>query len=120
MATISISFDTEDKDIEVSIDGKKLDDVTGVQIYRPYVYSTYEANDKDADDVYCCEITTLSQDEESGIKTLTRVVASESKTGKELEAEPMEDCPAFKAVAKVVDDLGTDVAEYVGSYFSDK
>lgn len=91
MAKINIEFDTVSKDMSAVIDGKKLENVHGASFYN---YGGYGGGDD-----FSCEICTCQRDEENGMATHTRVVASESIDGKKLEDYLVnEDIPEFKIV----------------------
>lgn len=73
MAKILVEFDTVEKTLSASIDGKAVADVYGVSLYRGWA---------DDDDVvpYRCELTTRSEDDTNKLCRYTSVVASDGTT----------------------------------------
>lgn len=76
MAKISIEFDTKTKELTAAIDGKAVANVVSVQMYPSW----------DDDDEFRCVITTAAEDEETDIKSITNLVASETPQAKTLIA----------------------------------
>lgn len=114
MAKINIEFDTVSKDMSATIDGKTLDNVHGASFYN------YGMGDD-----FSCEICTCQRDEENGMSTHTRVIASESIDGKKLNDFLVnEDIPGFKIIqtegvkaaekTKKIDVVNKSVAAYFG------
>lgn len=69
MAKVNVEFDTVSKALAVTMDGKPMDNVVGVNLYRSY----------DDDDEYSCSVQMLNQDEVADTRTMTCVYASEGK-----------------------------------------
>ena len=72
MAKVSVEFDTVEKTLSCSIDGKAVDNVHYVSMSHGYM------NEED----FTCSITTMMHDEAEDIKTYTQLIASESKDSK--------------------------------------
>lgn len=91
MAKIRVEFDTVDKTLTATVDGKAVADVYGVSIYRGYCCGP----DGDADDMpYRCELTTLSENEDDKTEYWTRVTAAEGSGELVPAAEPKPDVSA--------------------------
>ncbi len=84
MATVTVSFDTKEKTLTVQMDGEVVNDLQEVVFYK-----AYEGDD------YRCSIATMSEDEDEGVRTMTRLSASEA--------------------GLVPSTLGVDVANYLGA-----
>lgn len=78
MAKVTINVDTESDQLEVSIDGKLVENVSSVCIYMQPEW--YDPTDMELN---MC-ITTYKEDEESGLKTVTNLTAKDTKEGKKL------------------------------------
>lgn len=68
MAKISVNFDTVDKTIKVSLDGKPVENVQCVRFDASYM--------EDEDEFNCC-ITTMTKDETNDMRSYTQLMASE-------------------------------------------
>jgi hypothetical protein len=68
MASIVVHFDTVTKEMSVAIDGKSVDNVRGIDIYPSW----------DDPDAYRCAISTLAEDEDNDMKTMTTLIASQT------------------------------------------
>lgn len=68
MSIISAEFDTKEKSLKVSIDGKEVKNISSVECYKTYM----------DDDSFGISVNSFSSNEESGISTITRIVASKS------------------------------------------
>lgn len=88
MAKISCEFDTKEKTLAVTIDGKAVDNVYGVNLAKGY---------SDESGFYC-DVMTLSEDKENDIRTMTRLMASESKDAKEQVATASQQFAGFVEV----------------------
>lgn len=80
MAKVAVSFDTNDKTLSVTIDGKAVADVYGVDIYRCF----------DTDSEYRCSIMSETKDPVHDMYTQTRLYASKSTEAKLLSATASE------------------------------
>lgn len=80
MAKVTINADTESDALEVLIDGKTVENVNSISIYM--APSWYERNETE---LSLC-ITTYSEDEDSGIKTMTNLTARDNKEAKKLQS----------------------------------
>ena len=67
MAKINFVFDTESKTVMLDIDGKPVDNFRSMSVYQSY-------DDKDE---YQISMTTMTEDEETDIRTYTQMCASE-------------------------------------------
>lgn len=68
MAKITAEFDTNSKELSVSVDGKAVDNI--------YAFTVDKCYD---DDGFCCSLMTLVKDEQNDTRTVTRMVASQSR-----------------------------------------
>lgn len=75
MAKFNISIDTESKAVEATVNGKKISDVSRINVYccRADKTSDYEHVE--------CAVDSFSKDAD-GVRTYTTVVASEDETTK--------------------------------------
>jgi hypothetical protein len=109
MALITVSHDTNSKEMKVSIDGKELSNVRGVNIYPSY----------EDEDEYRCVISTMSEDEDTEIKTFTQIIASETLQAKDAvqkaQASECVDHPGF-VVAK--DNTSSKAFSDIAGFFS--
>lgn len=121
MASIQVEFNTTEKTLEVTVDGKKLDNVDCVSVYKKLPLGYY-GNDSDNDDdpEYCISITTCEEDEESGIHKRThlhatqKLVAAESDEGKKAlreGAKRRSDLPGL-----VIAEEGTNVSDFLQNF----
>lgn len=69
MAKMTMSFDTISKALEVSIDGKKVENCVSLSVYPSW---------KEEDEFRCC-VLTRTKDEASDMETMTQICASEAK-----------------------------------------
>jgi hypothetical protein len=102
MAKINIAFDTKDKTMAVTMDGKSVANVVGAYLGTGY------------DDDCRCELMMAEKNEEDGYYTMTRIVAAESGEGKKL-AETAPDskaAPGFKVAEVSAGQLEAEVAAY--------
>lgn len=112
MAKIVIEFDTVDKTMSASVDGKAVADVVEAYVSKRYSMS----GDGDDEVSYGCSITTMAEDEESDIRTMTRLCASESLEGQRIiAAEGPQKSPVdgFVIVDKT-SSLQKDIASFLG------
>lgn len=70
MSKVTVEFDTLEKTVSVSINGKPVPDVSSVEFYRSY----------DRDDEFRCGIMTVSKDEENDMRVVTHLVAHEEES----------------------------------------
>lgn len=86
MAKITVEMDTVEKTYSVKLDGKELDNVDCVSLYRQYPYS-----DSDDDGDKCCmSVSMVEADEDNGLRTHTRICASKSDDAKQYEKDGWE------------------------------
>lgn len=93
MAKINVEFDTLEKTMNVTMDGKTIENAEGVSLYRGW----------SDDEKYGCSICVCSKDEASDVTTYTRVTASDSSEGKKITEgfETNDAIPGFKIVHEV-------------------
>jgi hypothetical protein len=70
MAKINVEFDTKDKALEVTMDGKKIKDVIGVDFFNRF----------DGEGKFFAEIRTEKPNDDDGIIIVTRIMAEETTT----------------------------------------
>jgi len=80
MAKINVEFDTIEKTLSVSVDGKVVADVSEVYISRRY-------SEKDG---YSCSINTVKHNEDQGVMEIFSLIARESEEGKSLRGSASE------------------------------
>lgn len=68
MAKIIAEFDTNSKELTVSVDGTAVDNIYALSVDKCY-----------DDEGFCCSLMTLVKDEANDTRTVTRMVASESR-----------------------------------------
>jgi hypothetical protein len=78
MAKINVEFDTSNKNLTVSMDGKQMPNIVGINIYKYGAYG--ESDDKNE---YDCSVTMLDNYKDEGYKTYTQIIAKESKQGRD-------------------------------------
>lgn len=78
MAKITAEFDTVAKTLSVSMDGSPIKDVVSARFGLDYY--------GDDEDRFRCEVTTLAEDEDTDVKTMTNLIASASHDGRLLVA----------------------------------
>lgn len=104
MAKISIQYDTKEKTLAVTMDGKAVDNVAGAYLGKGYSY--------DEPEDYRCELTMMTQNEDDDYYTMTRIVASDTPAGQKLgDAPESKEVPGFK-VAESATQFDTDVADF--------
>lgn len=74
MAKIVMEFDSVDKTWSVMQDGKALDNVTSLSVYNMKDYMSGE-------EMGCCNINMMSDDEENDIKTYEQLSCSKNEDG---------------------------------------
>ena len=65
MAKIDVSFDTSDKKLEVTLDGKKMKNVSAVEFFKSFM----------DDGSFFAEIRTVETKEDDDITVVTRIMA---------------------------------------------
>jgi hypothetical protein len=73
MAEVIITFDTKAKSTQVTIDGKEMADVVGVELYRGY----YEA-DSDEAPKFRFGLTQQTRDKDNDVMQMVRTCAAEN------------------------------------------
>jgi hypothetical protein len=101
MAKILIEFDTNEKTLAATIDGKPVDNVVEVSFCVGY---------DDKDEYRCCLMTKETNDEHD-IQTYTHLRASESIDAKGVDASPS-DIAGF-----VKSDAGNSLRQAIANYF---
>ncbi len=104
MAKVNIEFDTISKEISVSVGGKAVAGVCGINFYSSY-------DDKDE---FRCQIMTQAEDEENDMKSYTSLVASEAAAAKDLPASEHE---GFSLLSSAGQDAGVEVQKHIAAYF---
>jgi hypothetical protein len=74
MAKIAIEFDTVDKTLACSVDGKALENVNSVNIYLPY----------GSRDDYSLEICQVDENDDEDYRQVHRTVAADTEKGRAL------------------------------------
>jgi hypothetical protein len=74
MAKIAIEFDTVDKTLACSVDGKALENVNSVNIYLPY----------GSRDDYSLEICQIDENDDEDYRQVHRTVAADTTAGRAL------------------------------------
>ncbi len=74
MAKITVQFDTVEKTMAVTIDGKSVENVTDVNFYKS-MYDEGECR---------CSLVTMSEDSDNDMRQYTQLVASETHEAKQL------------------------------------
>ena len=101
MATVTATFDTKEKTLVVTMDGKTVDNVHGVVLSKGY-----------SDENFYCELTTGVLNKDEDYYTVQRLVASETPEGQKLSDAPESKVvPGFK-VAETTVPVEADVANY--------
>lgn len=95
MSKIFIEYDTVEKSLDVSMNGKALQNVDGVNIYRAY-YDLDGDNDENDDPDFHLSVCTVEKNVDDGHAVITRISAAESPEGKSSEAQDVPDMPGFK------------------------
>lgn len=109
MAKITVSFDTVEKTLSADIDGQAISNVVGVELSKSYYLS--EDNQQDS---YYCSLTTVVEDKEADLRTITRLVASESEEGKlALRAGKSESALAGFVEASTSSKVRNDIAAFL-------
>ena len=75
MAEIVATFNTVDKTLSVTIDGKAIDNVMEAHFCSKYGY--YDGYDGDDSDDYCARVSTMEKDDEEGTRKSFMVTADE-------------------------------------------
>lgn len=122
MAKVNVEFDTLDKTLSLSVDGKAVNDVAYVSMGKRY--GSYGKGDEAS---FSCCFETSVKDEENDMNTCVRVCASESLEGEKLtNFECYEDLPGFKVSDIVVNpktaskELINAVAAFFGAEVNEK
>jgi hypothetical protein len=100
VAQIAIAFDTATKKMVVTIDGKAVENVTEAQVYPSW----------DDPEEYRCMVMTRSADKDSGITTMTMLMAEETKAGKSGQASAF---PGFTQVVTKPDSLKAAIEKFL-------
>ncbi len=79
MAKITINADTETDTLDVSIDGRAIVDVSSIGIY--FMSDYYSRKEKELS----VNIMSFTEDENSGVKTYTTLVAADTSEGQDLK-----------------------------------
>lgn len=107
MAKVVIEVDTETKSLDVSINGKKIEDVGYVSVYK---YENYDEEEK-----LDCTVQTCTEDEEGGVKQMTNYFCHASEGAKKIaRADAILDIPGF--VGKKEVDPTSDLAKFFGAH----
>jgi hypothetical protein len=100
MAKVVAQFDTVEKTLTVTEDGKAVANVYGAEFCRGYSY--------DGDEVpYCCSVMTMTEDADNKLMRMTRLTAA--------EAAPLQPTtPAPAPAGETKPDVAADIASYLG------
>lgn len=71
MSKINVEFDTKEKTMEVSIDGKAVPNCVSANFSKGYYM--------DDEDEFSCNVVTMERDEPNDMRKYTQVMASESE-----------------------------------------
>lgn len=93
MAKIVIEFDTNEKSLDVTMDGEKLQNVEEVSICNAGYDRDGDGDEDDKD--YHFHICMLESDDEHALRRISKIVASEVGQG----GEPLPNHPGLKKVA---------------------
>lgn len=84
MAEINAVFDTVTKAFSVSMDGKKLTDVVGLNIYKRY----HDPIEEQEAQEYFIELRAMKEDESNDVRTCTTIYANKAGDFVEKKQEP--------------------------------
>jgi hypothetical protein len=82
----------------VSIDGARVENVVGAEVYRRGYYG-YGAPDDDEEPSFAFSVMQAEKDSENDLTKCTRIVAATSPQGQLSEAQAIEGLPELKRVA---------------------
>lgn len=112
MAKIVASFDTKEKTLSCTIDGKAVSNIQEIVMYKGY-----EGED------FTMSLMTAAKDDESGMTRMERIVAAESTQGRELKNTGRELVSQFEEFYKtepLPNSLEKEFAGFAGSLFKGK
>jgi hypothetical protein len=121
MAKVVIQFDTNDKTLNVTVDGKSLENVVHADVCRRdyYGYGMPVSDDDEDEPEFRFCITQAEKDADNDTEKVTRIVAADSEEGKLSTAQVIDELPSCRAVASSRVGDGKAVSDIVG-YFSDE
>lgn len=82
MAKVVITFDTQDKSLTATMDGKTVENLESASFYRGYNYDTSKSTDE-----FRCNLTTVEKKEDDGVSMYTQISAKQSAEGREAIAQ---------------------------------
>ncbi|MBY0525592.1 MAG: hypothetical protein K2R98_19460 [Gemmataceae bacterium] len=104
MAKINVEFDTKDKSLSVSMDGKAMANVAGISLYQSY----------DDEDEFRCNVVMATKDDTNDIRTVTSIYASEQPKADEQEKAFAEaGFKVSKASPQRANPIHRDIAEFL-------
>lgn len=112
MAKISAEFDTQTKELTITMDGKTIDNVQSVCLSKAGSY--YEDNSDKKE--FGMSIMTLSKNKDEKYDNYNQIVASESKEGKEAVAAGLGAAYAGYGDIIIVPVKGKDAKEKIADY----
>lgn len=119
MAKVVIEFDTNEKSLAVSIDGSKVENVVGAEVYRRGYYGCGVPEDNDGDEPeFAFSVMQAEKDKANDMSKMTRIVASENPQAKLEGARNIAGIPGVKQVATAGRKMDKAVADIV-DYFSE-
>lgn len=119
MAEIIAKFDTLSKSLNVTMDGKELENIDSVSISKAYFDRDGDGDEDDAD--YYLTVCQVEPKKEEGHTVVTRIVASQSPEG---ESSSSPECPELPGYKKVVSTQAnrrvSPVSRHIADYFGVK
>jgi hypothetical protein len=114
MAKINVEFDTVEKTMTCTVDGKALANVQGVMFGKGYSSKR---------DEYTVEVVLGDESEDDDMRTWTRICAADTVKGRELVADgatPRADLPGFVSLPQPSDEDAELKAELLDFWGKDK
>jgi hypothetical protein len=110
MAKLNIEFDTSTKELSVSFDGKKLDNVYSVSLSKAYGYGEDEENK------FGCSLMTMDEYKDDGYRHMTHLVAKNSSEAEKLIREGAVSHPDFPDFVHLKDTQSKNYAKQLSEY----
>ena len=119
MAKVTVEYDTNDKSLEVTMDGEKLENVDNISFNcKQSLYDYNHDHDDEEDDEYTMMICMNEKDEEHDYRHVTHIHAAEAQEaiskGLAQAIEEMPDYVTFKSNSPRRLQTRQKIAEYLG------
>ena len=110
MAQVVITADTDSDELTVTVDGKNVNDISGVSIYMCPSWSDPSEMEM------CLTIQSFVHDKDSNVKTYTTIVAADTKEGRDLKSSGAKTFAKNKdfIIIKNIDKVKLDILERFG------